>query len=96
MAVAESAMAGNTGFTLITDADYRKDAYLFGESQSRVVVSVSTGQQVAFEQFMDYARVAYSRIGDVTPTEFIIDGQIVLTSAEATPLYNNALGEIMA
>lgn len=94
--VAESAMAGGTGFTLTTDPDYRKDAYLFGESQSRVVVSVSADQQVQFEQFMDHARVAYSKIGDVTAADFVVDGQTVVTSAEAADLYNNALGKIMA
>ncbi len=35
IAVAESAMAGNLGFEIKTDPDFRKDAYLFGESQSR-------------------------------------------------------------
>jgi phosphoribosylformylglycinamidine synthase len=96
VAVAESAMAGNTGFTLKTDPDYRKDAYLFGESQSRVVVSVTADQQAAFDAFIEHAGVAYSRIGEVTAADFVVDGQPVLTTAEATDLYNNALGKIMA
>jgi len=96
VAVAESAMAGGTGFTLSTDADYRKDAYLFGESQSRVVVSVSANQQAAFEQFMGHASVAFSKIGDVTAADFVVDGQTVIATAEASDLYNNALGKIMA
>lgn len=96
VAVAESAMAGNTGFAITTDGDYRTDAYLFGESQSRVVVSVAAEQQAAFEQFMERTHIAYSQIGSVTPADFVVNGQTVLTSAEATPLYNNALGKIMA
>ncbi|MEZ0610422.1 phosphoribosylformylglycinamidine synthase subunit PurL [Fibrella sp. WM1] len=96
VAVAESAMAGNTGFAITTDGDYRTDAYLFGESQSRVVVSVAADQQAAFEQFMERTHIAYSQIGNVTPADFVVNGQTVLTSAEAAPLYNNALGKIMA
>ena len=96
IAVAESAMAGNTGFAITTDNEYRKDAYLFGESQSRVIVSVSATQQVRFEQFMQKAQVLYSPIGQVTPADYVIDGQVVIASDKATSLYNNALGEIMA
>jgi phosphoribosylformylglycinamidine synthase subunit PurL len=96
VAIAESAMAGGVGFSITTDGEFRKDTYLFGESQSRIVVSVSTAQQADFEAFMESTSVAYSRIGKVTPANFAVDGQVVLTSAEAAPLYNNALGQIMA
>ena len=96
VAVAESAMAGGTGFAITTDGEYRKDAYLFGESQSRVVVSVSAEQQAGFEQFMDKTQVSYSQIGTVTAADCVVDGQVVIASEAATSLYNNALGEIMA
>ena len=39
------------GFDITTDAEIRKDAFLFGESQSRVVVSVAPEQQ---DDFVDY------------------------------------------
>lgn len=39
--ILESAMAGKLGFEIATDSSIRKDACLFGESQSRVVVSVN-------------------------------------------------------
>jgi phosphoribosylformylglycinamidine synthase len=42
-------MQRNMGFEMATDKSIRKDAYLFGEAQSRVVVSVSAAQQQAFE-----------------------------------------------
>ncbi len=96
VAVAESAMAGRVGFSLQTDAAYRLDAFLFGECQSRVVVSVSANQQADFDMFMAEITVPHSHIGTVTPTDFVIDGQTVLPSAEAAGLYNNALGTIMA
>ncbi|MDX1666726.1 MAG: AIR synthase-related protein, partial [Saprospiraceae bacterium] len=40
VALLQSALAGQTGIRIETDTNFRKDAYLFGESQSRVVVSV--------------------------------------------------------
>ena len=37
-------MIKGLGFEINSDEDIRKDAFLFGESQSRVVVSVSEEQ----------------------------------------------------
>jgi phosphoribosylformylglycinamidine synthase len=69
----ESAMKNNMGFSIDTDASIRKDAYLFGEAQSRVVVSVSAAQQAAFEAAM--AGKAFSKLGTVNATGRIqIDG----------------------
>jgi phosphoribosylformylglycinamidine (FGAM) synthase-like enzyme len=39
----ESAMPNGLGFEIETDDAIRKDAFLFGEAQGRVVVSVSPG-----------------------------------------------------
>ncbi|HTM65618.1 MAG TPA: phosphoribosylformylglycinamidine synthase subunit PurL, partial [Flavipsychrobacter sp.] len=49
VALVESGMQRNMGFEMATDKSIRKDAYLFGEAQSRVVVSVSAAQQQTFE-----------------------------------------------
>ncbi len=101
VALAESAMAGSgtpggLGFAIATDVSVRLDAFLFGESQSRVVVSVRPDQQSALETTLADAGVAYSQLGTVTPADFVIDGATVLTTTEAKALYDNALGRIMA
>lgn len=44
----ESAMPKELGFDIETDKKFRKDAFLFGEAQGRIVVSVSPEQQAAF------------------------------------------------
>jgi len=62
-AVLESAMRNNLGFSIDTDANIRKDAYLFGEAQSRVVVTVSPELQKMFEA--EVQGVAYSKLGTV-------------------------------
>ncbi|MES2479143.1 MAG: phosphoribosylformylglycinamidine synthase subunit PurL [Bacteroidota bacterium] len=61
--VLESAMRNNLGFSIETDANIRKDAFLFGEAQSRVVVSVSPELQKMFEA--EVQNIAYSKIGTV-------------------------------
>lgn len=45
----ESCMWGNKGFQVAIDSDMRKDAWLFGEAQSRVVVSVKADKVAQFE-----------------------------------------------
>lgn len=62
-AVLESAMRNNLGFEMHSDASIRKDAYLFGEAQSRVVVSVNADLHQMFEASMQ--STAYSKIGKV-------------------------------
>lgn len=62
-AVLESAMRNNLGFEMHSDANIRKDAYLFGEAQSRVVVSVNADLHQMFEASMQ--STAYSKIGKV-------------------------------
>lgn len=45
----ESAMGTGFGFNIYTDEDIRKDAFLFGEAQSRVIVSVDPNFKAIFE-----------------------------------------------
>jgi phosphoribosylformylglycinamidine synthase len=60
------------GFTVETKDDLREDAYLFGEGQSRVVVSVKAEMIVRFENAMkDFP---HERIGLVTSGEMLMNG----------------------
>ncbi|MFD2935219.1 phosphoribosylformylglycinamidine synthase subunit PurL [Spirosoma flavum] len=99
--LAESAMAGSKGFQITTNNRYRLDAFLFGESQSRVVVTVSPEQQKIVEAYMDDSILPFNLLGIVTAGTgaspmFVIDDTQILSLAEAKALYDNALGEIMA
>ncbi|SFC12189.1 phosphoribosylformylglycinamidine synthase subunit PurL [Spirosoma endophyticum] len=93
--LAESAMAGNVGFQVVTDDRHRLDAFLFGESQSRVIISVSPDQRQHVEGYLDDTVLPFKYLGTVTTGNFIIDGATILTVAEAKGLYDNALGNIM-
>jgi phosphoribosylformylglycinamidine synthase len=65
----ESAMPNGFGFTLETDTSMRKDAYLFGEGQSRVVVSVSHAFAPMLEAELE--GVPHTRIGKVVADKSI-------------------------
>ena len=95
VAIAESAMAGNVGFEVASDATFRKDAFWFGESQSRVVVSIIAEKQADFEETLKAAGTAFTLLGKVTDYEMRLDGQFLMTVTEAKTLYDNALGQLL-
>lgn len=69
----ESALPGGLGFDVTSPAEIRGDAFLFGESQSRVVVSVSSDQETSFLDFMMDSGIHFSALGHVTKEELRID-----------------------
>jgi phosphoribosylformylglycinamidine synthase len=95
IALLESAMPNNLGFTLTTDAAYRKDAYLFGESQSRIVVSVTPANKAALEKALQGRQIAFTQLGTVTTGECLVNGETFLNTAEIKPLYDTALENLL-
>lgn len=72
--------------------DIRMDAFLFGESQSRVVVAVSPDKEEEFLEFISpVTDVPVTFLGHVTKGEFRIDGESFGFVAEARNIYDNAL-----
>jgi phosphoribosylformylglycinamidine synthase subunit PurL len=61
----ESAMTSGLGFEIANQTGIRNDAWLFGESQSRVVVSVAPANKQKFETEMNKANQAFEQIGQV-------------------------------
>ena len=92
----ESAFNNEVGFEVIAHgANIRKDAFWFGESQSRVVVSVTMAQDVAFKNALQAAAVPFTLLGKVTPQEICVDGQDWGTIAEWKHKYDNAIGDVL-
>lgn len=96
IALAESAMTGDKGFFVGTDDRHRTDAFLFGEGQSRVVVSISPDQVTHLEGYLNDSVLPFQYLGTVTQQGFTVEDSLVITSHEAKALYNNALGTIMS
>jgi len=71
----ESSMVNNLGFEIKSDVSIRKDAFLFGESQSRVVVSLSEHQLHSFEAELKKQGAKYSKLGQVKGKNILIDGE---------------------
>ncbi|MBO9640286.1 MAG: phosphoribosylformylglycinamidine synthase subunit PurL [Siphonobacter aquaeclarae] len=90
-ALAEAAIWNNLGFAVESDREFRKDAFLFGESQSRVVVSVKPAQQAAFEHLLLDSNASFSLLGKVTAGGLTVDGAEILATAEAKDLHGNSL-----
>ncbi|HYG37112.1 MAG TPA: phosphoribosylformylglycinamidine synthase subunit PurL [Cytophagales bacterium] len=93
--LAESAMVNKFGFEITSDNSVRKDAFLFGESQSRVVVSVKDEKRNDFLNSIKNSGLSVSELGKVTTGGFVVDGENLLTTEEATDLYNNSLGKYL-
>jgi phosphoribosylformylglycinamidine synthase len=90
----ESSMPRNLGFAIETDFDTRADAFLFGEAQSRVVVSVSPDKLDAFTEFVANADIEFSNLGMVTEGSLLIDEQSFGSIADAKILYDNAIRKL--
>ena len=73
MALLKSALIRNFGFDITVDDEIRKDAFLFGESPSRVVVGVTPTRETDFIDFMMEADVPFMTLGHVTREEIRID-----------------------
>ncbi|MEP7372621.1 MAG: phosphoribosylformylglycinamidine synthase subunit PurL [Chitinophagaceae bacterium] len=68
----ESGFNRELGFSVITNSGYRKDAWLFGEAQSRALVTVALTKVGEFEKFL--GDLPFEKIGVVTTGELVIDG----------------------
>ena len=85
----ESAMASNLGWDICTDARVRLYAYLFGEAQSRAVISISPSQLPAFEKAM--GTVPFTHIGEVKTKDCHINGELFGTMAQYSQPYNTSI-----
>jgi phosphoribosylformylglycinamidine synthase len=68
----ESAAVNQKGFDIALPENMRHDAFLFGEAQSRVVVSVSADKAAAFEAAL--GEHAYEYLGTVTGGNIVVAG----------------------
>jgi phosphoribosylformylglycinamidine synthase len=91
----ESAMPQGLGFEVITNPNIRKDAWLFGESQSRVIVSVSAEQKAAFERFLQIENVAFETLGLVKGTDISVDNENWGAVTEWKRTFETTLSQIM-
>ncbi|HYJ38429.1 MAG TPA: phosphoribosylformylglycinamidine synthase subunit PurL [Chitinophagaceae bacterium] len=89
----ESGFNRQLGFDIQSNSAFRKDAFLFGEAQSRVVVTVKANQASAFEKAM--GNHPFEKLGTVTTGEILIDKESWGTIEDWNDQYNNAIGNLL-
>ena len=93
----ESARPNRLGFSINSDKSFRKDAFLFGEAQSRVVVSIGPEKKDAFEKFLADNGQAFTTLGSVTAdNSMIVDGENLGSVSEGDSSYNSALASYLS
>jgi len=91
----ESAMPNDLGFDIATSSLIRKDAFLFGEGQGRIVVSVASENELAFQKLIQESNISLNLLGEVIKEDLLIDGVSFGSISKAKDKYNNALGNII-
>jgi len=91
----ECALPGGMGFDVTSPAEIRGDAFLFGESQSRVVVSVTPEQETEFLDYMMESGVHFSALGHVTKEELRIDDVSFGFISDYAADFENALEKLL-
>jgi phosphoribosylformylglycinamidine synthase II len=91
----ESCLKNMLGFDITSDAMVRRDAFLFGEAQGRVVVSVTPHHENDFIDFMMESKVPFSTLGHVTKGELRIDDESFGFVWDAKKVFLSTLEKIM-
>lgn len=95
VALTEMALPRGLGFDIETDMDIRSDAFLFGEGQGRVVVTLPEEKRDVFNEFWKDSTVPVVLLGHVTKGKLQVDLQPFGFIDEARDIYMNALGQII-
>lgn len=91
----ESGFNRGLGFEVTSKEGIRKDAWMFGEAQSRVVVTVSKENEAAFVQMIEDNGVNAEKLGSVTSGEIKIDGETWSPIAIWKEKYDTAIEEYL-
>ncbi len=91
----ESALVFEFGFDIMTDGSIRADAFLFGEAQGRILVSVTPNKENTFIDFLNEKKIPVLALGHVTKGEMRIDRLSYGFVKDAKKEYSSTLENIM-
>ena len=95
VSLVEMSLPRELGFDIVTDSEIREDAFLFGEGQGRILVTVSQDQEDLFLEHMVNSKVNFTLLGHVTKGKLVVDEQHFGFVDDAKEIYNNALGKLL-
>jgi phosphoribosylformylglycinamidine synthase len=96
VALAESAIAGRTGFAVTLPGDLPPHVALFAESASRAVVTVAAERASELEDLAVAMRVPISRIGETGGPRLVFDGLAEVSLEEAAAVYEESIPKLLA
>jgi len=92
----EMGMPNSLGFDIVTDSEIRRDAFLFGESQSRIAVTVVEDYEDEFLDFVGESGVQVMLLGHVTKGRVTIDEENFGFIEDYRSIYEKSISEAMA
>lgn len=92
----EMGLPNGLGFDIVSDSEVRKDAFLFGESQSRIVLTVTEDYEEEFLDMVGEHDVPVTLLGHVTQGKIVVDDDHFGFIEDLRGLYENTLGDIMS
>lgn len=95
VSLCESAFHSGLGFNIYCNKTIRKDAFLFGEAQSRVIVTVAANKVKDFEATIA-SQLPYEKLGIVTNNELVIDEENWGTVTHWQNIYNTAIEKYLS
>ena len=95
VALAESAIAGDTGFAVTLPGRLPWHVELFSESASRVVVSAAREKSEQFEHLAAVHGVPLVRLGETGGPRMVFDTPFELTVEEARDEYESAIPRLL-
>jgi phosphoribosylformylglycinamidine synthase subunit PurL len=96
VALAESAIAGGTGFAISLPGDVPWYVTLFSESASRALVSVAPENAARLEVLASEHGVPFARIGETGGPRMVFDALFEVDLAEASDLYEGTIPKLLA
>lgn len=91
----ESGREKNLGCDIQINTSIRKDAYLFGEAQSRIIFTCSPENKKEIELILNNRQIPFAEIGIVKGSEITIDDESFGSISDLNQLYENAISDII-
>jgi phosphoribosylformylglycinamidine synthase len=95
VALAECAILGGQGFAATLEGDMPPHVLLFGESASRVVVSVAPEREGSLRGLAATRGVPFLRIGETGGPRAVIDGFVDATVTDLTEVWEGAIPRLL-
>ena len=95
VALAESCIAGQKGANVNMDDNIRKDALLFGETQSRIIISASSDNKDKIIEMAKKSNVSCKKIGEVKGDCLKVSDLINIGVGDLEKTYKQAIPKIV-